>query len=422
MAVAFSPDGRRIVTGSMDMTAKVWDAATGTKLFTFSRLYWGVASVAFSPDGQRILTGDDFHAKLWDVSTGKLSLTLEGQSQAVAFSPDGRRIMTGSAAGTLTLWDAATGAQLYAVEGQNSWITWAAFSPDGRRIVTGGRNRTATVWEAATGRELLMLQGHTNGVWTVDWSRDSQRIITGGDDARARVWEIATPEQVEAWQTEETRAAERLRALRQEREAVAQREKALRVQDPGAIKEWLVLAAIPYQGQSTEEAVKALDQKQVPREENLRPHAGERVNAGGIELVWTPLRLADYVIDFQEHADKATQSSVAYAVAYIQSETERKGIVMKAGSSDESKIYLNGQEIYRNTTSRDWAADEDNVQGVHLKAGVNVLVFKVVNEDFKWQGSIRFTDTAGQPIKGIRVRLGPETLGPVEPALGNGSG
>jgi hypothetical protein len=82
---------------------------------------------------------------------------------------------------------------------------------------------------------------------------------------------------------------------------------------------------------------------------------------------------------------------------------------MKVGSSDEAKVYLNGQEIYRNATSRDWAADEDDVPGVHLKAGVNVLGFKVVNEDFKWQGSIRFTDTARQPIKGIRARLNPET-------------
>ena len=98
-AVAFSPDRRRVVTGSRDRTAKVWDAASGQELFT--------------------LTGH-----------------LEAVS-AAAFSPDGRRIITGSLDGTGKVWDAATGTELRTLQGHRSTIWGAAFSPDSRRVVTG---------------------------------------------------------------------------------------------------------------------------------------------------------------------------------------------------------------------------------------------------------------------------------------------
>jgi hypothetical protein len=81
---------------------------------------------------------------------------------------------------------------------------------------------------------------------------------------------------------------------------------------------------------------------------------------------------------------------------------------MKVGSDDEAKICLNGNEIYRNEIARACAPDQDEVAGIELRAGLNVLVFKVVNEIKDWQGSVRFTDAAGQSLKGIRVMLNPD--------------
>jgi WD40 repeat protein len=99
--VAFSPDGKRIVTGSQDMTAKVWDAATGQELLTLEGHTDVVRSVTFSPEGNRIVTGsDDRTAKVWDAGTGQELLALNGHTHAVwsaAFSPDGQRIVTGIA-------------------------------------------------------------------------------------------------------------------------------------------------------------------------------------------------------------------------------------------------------------------------------------------------------------------------------------
>ena len=112
-AVAFSPHGTRVLTGSWDKTARLWDAATGKPVATLTGHTDPVAAVAFSPDGTRVLTGSDDHtARLWDAATGKAVATLAANTDgvtAVEFSPDGRRVLTGSADNTARLWDATTG-------------------------------------------------------------------------------------------------------------------------------------------------------------------------------------------------------------------------------------------------------------------------------------------------------------------------
>jgi hypothetical protein len=96
---------------------------------------------------------------------------------------------------------------------------------------------------------------------------------------------------------------------------------------------------------------------------------------------------------------------VAYAVCYIRSETEQRGLQMLVGSDDQAKVYLNGKQVYKSPVARPFAADQDTVPDITLNAGPNVLVFKVVNETIAWQGSIRFTDDRDAPVKGIKVTL-----------------
>ena len=83
--MSFSPDGTRIVTGSEDKTAKVWDARTGTPLLDLKGHTGEVVSVSFSPDGTRIVTGsDDKTAKVWDARTGTPLLDLKGHTSSVS--------------------------------------------------------------------------------------------------------------------------------------------------------------------------------------------------------------------------------------------------------------------------------------------------------------------------------------------------
>jgi eukaryotic-like serine/threonine-protein kinase len=116
-----------------------------------------VSSVAFSPDGKRIVTGShDGTAKVWDAEQGQEVLTLKGHTSlvnSVAFSPDGKRIVTGSWDRTARVWDAEQGREVLTLKGHTGQVTSVAFSPDGKRIVTGSDDKTAKVWDLDKGRE-----------------------------------------------------------------------------------------------------------------------------------------------------------------------------------------------------------------------------------------------------------------------------
>jgi WD40 repeat protein len=199
-SAAFSPDGTRIVTASADGTARLWDSATGRPIGEPLKGHDGaVWSAAFSPDGARIVTASiDQTARLWDSATGgPIGAPLKGHGFAVlsaAFSPDGTRIVTASVDRTARLWDAATGEPIgEPLNGHAGGVTSAAFSPDGRRIVTASYDRTARLWDSATGRPIGdPLEGHKDRVWSAAFSPDGTHVVTASADGMARLWDIRT--------------------------------------------------------------------------------------------------------------------------------------------------------------------------------------------------------------------------------------
>jgi hypothetical protein len=192
----------------------------------------------------------------------------------------------------------------------------------------------------------------------------------------------------------------------EEAEAVSAHEVELRAQDPGSIKTWMLLA--PISSTFTNGAL-ALAQEQIPNEAGLRPRVGDKAKFENRELVWKAVQLENHLLDFNQFVGQPTEWSVAYAVSYIQSPSAQTNLVMSIGSDDQSKVYLNGKETHRSEQPRSYYEDEDTLTGVNLKAGLNVLVFKVVNERVDWQGSVRLTDAAGQPVGGIRVTVAPDS-------------
>ena len=195
---AFSPDGQRIVTASVDETARVWDAKTGSQLALLS----GVTVAAFSPDGQRIVASSLYSktVRVWDAKTGRQLALLFGHEDrvtAAAFSPDGQRIVTASWDKTARVWDAKTGSQLALLSVHEFTVTVAAFSPDGQRIVTASADKTARVWSAQTGSQLALLSGHEDRVTAAAFSPDGQRIVASSlYDKTARVWSAKTGSQL----------------------------------------------------------------------------------------------------------------------------------------------------------------------------------------------------------------------------------
>ena len=190
-AVAVSPDGTRIVSGSEDRTVRVWNLADGGLERTLEGHTDSVVAVAISPDGTRVVSGgEDRTVRVWNLADGRLERTLEGYVVwSVAVSPDGTRIVSGSWR-TVQVWNFADGRLERTLEGHSLAVTTVAASPDGKRVVSGSSDRTVRVWNLADGRLERTLEGHPGLVWSVAVSPDGTRVVSGGADGTVRVWNL----------------------------------------------------------------------------------------------------------------------------------------------------------------------------------------------------------------------------------------
>jgi len=189
IAIAFSPAGQYILTGSKDRTARSWDLQ-GNQVGIFKGHKDWVYSAAFSADGKHIITGSrDRTACLWDFQ-GNLLQEFTGHEKDVlcaAFSPDDKYVLTGSVDNTARLWD-RQGKQIQVFAGHNDWVYSAVFSPDGKYILTGSRDKTACLWDLQ-GNRLQDFKGHQNEVNSAVFSPDGKYILTGSRDNTARLWD-----------------------------------------------------------------------------------------------------------------------------------------------------------------------------------------------------------------------------------------
>ncbi len=205
-SVAYSPDGRRIVSGSADGTLRIWNVVSGAVLLVLRGHDDSVGSVSWSHDGNRIVSGsDDRTIHIWDSESGGEVAILRGhidRVRSVGWSPDGTTIVSGSRDGTVGLWSADLGTFQGVVSRANDQVTSVTFSPNGSRIAVGTWDAVvrlvevkSSVFGNAFSKE-LEYRGHEDRVRCVAWSPTGDRIASGSRDGTLRICDLGMSELV----------------------------------------------------------------------------------------------------------------------------------------------------------------------------------------------------------------------------------
>ncbi len=210
-ALAFSPDGRRLVVAGGPSgrfgEIKIWDvqAAVPTLVSTIQGHTDTILAVAFSPDGATIASaGYDRLIKIWDVATGKLVMTLKEHSDAVfavAYMPGGRQLVSAAGDRTLKIWDVSTGKRVFTISDALDSLYAVAVHPSGSHIAAAGADRMIRTWAwnadgsspgGHTGSLAASTFAHADAVLRLAYSPDGATLVSAGADRVIKVWDAKT--------------------------------------------------------------------------------------------------------------------------------------------------------------------------------------------------------------------------------------
>jgi WD40 repeat protein len=195
-SIAFSPDGRQLVSSSFDKTIKVWDTKNGKCLKTLLGHHNRIWTVAFHPNGRTIASGgDDNHTKIWDLKRGRCINTIVGHTNAilsVKLSPDRNYLASGNEDNTIRIWDVNHGKIDLTLREHTNRVWSVEFSPDGDLLASGSADYTIKLWDWKLGNCLHTLGGHKSWVWKVVFSPCDRILASSSYDQTVKIWDIQT--------------------------------------------------------------------------------------------------------------------------------------------------------------------------------------------------------------------------------------
>ena len=201
-SLAFRPVGELLVSGSADNTVKLWNLAdaapqpsgqapTDSSQTLMGHTDW-VYAIALSPDGQTLASGsEDTTLRLWDLNTGNLIRTISTPStvRTLDFSPDGKTLASGNWDGTVKLWNPQNGALLRTLSGHQDRVVAIAISPDGSTLASGGVDSRILLWDLKTGTLRQTLSGSADWVLSLAFSADGKTLVSGSRDPTIKIWQ-----------------------------------------------------------------------------------------------------------------------------------------------------------------------------------------------------------------------------------------
>lgn len=209
LALAFSPNGKLVASGSHDKKIKLWDVAAGMEFRTMGGNGGTIMALIFI-DNQTLISADDYgNVRLWDVNAGKEVDTLEklgcdnlqrGCPTSMALSSNHQVLAIAGKSEAITLWDLPTRTLIKRIISPRSPATKLAFSPVQDLLAAAGKDGTITLWNVSDGTGgTLITDQETAAASSISFSPNGKYLVTGSHDTLIRIWSVQTRRLAKQW-------------------------------------------------------------------------------------------------------------------------------------------------------------------------------------------------------------------------------
>jgi WD40 repeat protein/serine/threonine protein kinase len=196
LALAYSPDGKRLASGSADKTIRFWDTVARREAAVLRGNDQAVRWLCYSPNGQRICSLVGESVRLWDVNASRMIVDVGGPVNPLTplFTPDSRRLVLGLGP-KVCVWDATSGGRIALLGSHEHHVNYVAASLDGARLASHAEGeKIVRLWDTAKLHQVAVLEGHTASPGVLAFSPDGSRLVSGAayPDTAVRLWDSTT--------------------------------------------------------------------------------------------------------------------------------------------------------------------------------------------------------------------------------------